>query len=342
MIKITTTNRCIAYITTFLLVVFLCISPSLAQETECYIQKYQSDFSLKFNSSYHLSSFTYNLNSEEERYNYFPNSVVKVGIGASWKGLSVSWGYGFDLIKNGQKGDTKSSDLQFNYHGKHFIFETFAQKYNGFYMGKTLEDIIESDVPTVRPDIELIKYGLFGQYVFNGDKFSYRAPFGQKERQLRSAGSFQVGMGFYYTEAKADSSLHPINQVNESVNLKDIQFGPNFGYSYTWVLNRFFVTTSLSIGANIASLHTNNVKYPNKFSPSIYPRCYGGYNANDWSINLSYTNNWILISSAEDNARIEVNTGRAELTFVKRFYLNFRPKVLDKVSPNILKIVGFD
>lgn len=350
MISTDITNRNRVKATVFLLVFFFMSLLCFAEENEndsietkpVYLEQYQSDSSVKLFTSSRFSAFSFEPADEDERFNYLPNTQAKIGVGASWKGLSLSWGYGIDVMGNKEKGDTRSFDLQFNFQGKFFLLEASASQHAGFYLIEESEDsykLFESTL--LRPDIELRKYQLFGQYIFNGDKFSYRAPFGQKERQLISAGSLQLGFGFYFTEAKADSSFYPVNTVSEKQYLRYAFLGPNIGYTYTWVWNRIFLTASMTAGLNIGLSYNDETKRQREFAPSIYPRFYCGYNADKWSLNFQLDNNMFYISS-KDEARIGMNTGHAGLTFVRRLNLGFRPKFFDKINPKILKLTGFD
>ena len=337
----------------FLLVFFFLLSSlSFSQENQndstevepVYLQRYPSDSSIKLFSSSRFATFSFYPAEDEEHYNYLPNAKVKIGFGASWKALSLSWGYGIDVLQREGKGNTESFDIQFNFHGKQFLVETFAQQHSGFYLLERMDNSDPSSplrLTTLRPDITLRKYGLFGQYIFNSDKFSYEAALGQKERQLISAGGLQLGLGIYFTEAQADSSFYPVNTVSEKQYLRKTLLGPNIGYTHTWIWNRIFLTASMTAGFNIGISYNDEAKQQREFAPSIYPRFYCGYNADNWSLNFQFDNNMFFISS-NDDAKIGLNTGHLGLTLVRRLYLGYQPKIFNKVNPKILRLTGFD
>jgi hypothetical protein len=243
---------------------------------------------------------------------YIPNTPASIGLGFSWKNaaFSLSYGYGFDFLRDKKLGRTKSVDFQFHNYGRMFAFDIFIQNYKGFY--------VEEDDKTIRvcPDVKMYNYGLFSQYVFNHKKFSYKAAFDRSEKQLRSAGSLLVGAGIYFTSIESDSSFI----VQEKNFVRSFQFGVSAGYAYTWVIRtNWFINLSTTVGIHFGSEKLNRFgKQKPEISPTVFPRISTGYAKHSWSLDLSYLAN-ILFPSFSENKAIGILSGSGRITFTKRF-----------------------
>jgi hypothetical protein len=250
---------------------------------------------------------------------YIPNSPVGLGLSISYKNISLSGGMGFNFLRDPELGQTRVIDWQYHYYGRKLIFDIFFQNYQGFYTRREEDRTI-----VLHPDIQIAQYGVFGQYIFNNKKFSYRAAFSQSERQLKSAGSFQVGGGFYYNQVSSNATL----TINEQNRLENYQLGLSGGYVYTWVIEKDFhaalgVSAGLSFGTE--SLDMERIE----ISPNIFPRASIGYIGDSWSLGLSFVINQTYVSRNEQ-LNMRFDTGYAELNFVRRF--DKSPKFLRKVK----------
>ncbi|MFT4023767.1 MAG: DUF4421 family protein, partial [Flavihumibacter sp.] len=113
-----------------------------------------------------------------------------------------------------------------------------------------------------RPDIRLNLYGLSACRMSNGSRFSFRAPFLQTERQLRSSGTWLYGAQLQAAILKADSSLVPAKRGGDFpqdgvTGVKWLQGGPGGGYAYTLVFaRRFFLTAAAVVNIDIGWAET--------------------------------------------------------------------------------------
>lgn len=158
-------------------------------------------------------------------------------------------------------------------------------------------------------------HGVHGQFVFNGNKFSYKAAFEQSERQLQSAGTFTLGGGIYNIKIESDSV---IEGYNESI-IRNFQFGISGGYAYTWVLNNnWYVSGSISMGVHFGNEVFNQIGKKNiEVYPTVFPRISVGYNRDSWSLGLSYINNFVY-TSFFTNANTGLLSGGIKITYTKR------------------------
>lgn len=245
---------------------------------------------------------------------YMPNNPFELGLGLSLNNTAFSfgYGYGFSFMRDKERGKTSSFDFQFHHYGRKYTFDIFFQKYKGFYMEDDNTDI-EFELC---PDLEIKKYGFDAHYIFNNKKFSYKAAFNQSEKQLRSAGSFLLGGGVYYTHIQSDTSFI----YNDKNQLKNFQFGISGGYAYTWVIKRdYFINVSATGGIHFGNETIGRIgKDKLEVYPSIFPRISMGYNQENWSVGFSYLGNMIFPSFTENNS-IGLMSGNFQFTYTHRF-----------------------
>jgi len=248
---------------------------SYSQTDSSYIKPYNEKYTIQVFSE---KKFIFLGDKVEGEYDktYMPNNPVNLGLGLSIKNtiLSFAYGYGFDFFRDKDKGKTESFDFQYHYYGNKITVDAYLQDYKGFYV----EDNENDKFLSLAPDLQMKYYSLFSQYVFNGNKFSYKAAVNQSEKQLKSVGSFLLGGGIYYTKINSDSSF----VYNDKTNLKSFQVGASFGYAYTWVINpKVYISGSLTGGMSIGNQYGKNTL--NAFG-NIQPRFFVGYISNKWSL----------------------------------------------------------
>lgn len=282
-----------------------------SQVDSTYIGSFKQEYAIR---PYLIEQFTAlsHQDKDDEEISYKPNTPYGIGLGITYKKFSISGSYGFDFMRDKKKGNTKSIDFQYHYYGRKFVLDLFLQDYKGLFTDNDEKD----GVYTHYPDIHLKQYGAFAQYVFNGNKFSYRAAFDQDEKQLKSVGSFLLGGGIYFNEAKADSSMVFVDKNY----LSNFQFGISLGYAYTWVINkRVYISGSLAVGANIGAESIDKFrKEKAKIYPTIFPRFSAGYNHDSWSVGLYVLNNRVYVLYS-DISKLSFDTGAIQLSFIKRF-----------------------
>ncbi|WP_430615435.1 DUF4421 family protein [Flavobacterium sp. JP2137] len=243
---------------------------------------------------------------------FAPNNPVNLGLGFSWKNSSLSFGYGFSSMRDREKGTTKTLDLQYHHYGEHWILDLYALRNRGFY--EETGGVID-----LYPDLQSSLYGIFSQYVFSGDKFSFGAAFDQNKIQVKSAGSWLIGGNVYYTRVK---KLPPIDDIEVGGDTWNLQLGPNGGYAYSWVfLPNFYLAGSLSIGINVGFEDEQGIDQ-RKFlvNPLLFGRISVGYNGPDWTVNISALNNKVYVKFG-DEYQTSLGSNQFKLTFVKRFDL---------------------
>ncbi len=304
------------YVTIFIFTVLFWYR-GIAQVDSTYIIPFEQELSMGIYSYYQYTMLTHEI-SDKKSIVYKPNSPMGMGLSVAYKSFSLSGGMSFDFMRDKKRGKTKAIDFQYHYYGRRFIIDLFLQNYKGFYTD-------DDKVLLMYPDIRLTQYGLYGQYVFNHKKFSYQAAFNQSEQQLKSAGSFQLGGGFYYNRVSSDSSLVMYGKND----LNNYQISISGGYAYAWVIKkRYLISAGMSFGLNFGIENTRDSKKV-EVSPSMFPRISAGYNGKNWSLGLSFVMNRMYVAH-NDELKMFFDTGYAQIAFIKRF--DMTPKFLKEIK----------
>jgi len=259
----------------------------------------------------------------DENYWYRPNSTLNMGVGATYDGLTLNLAYGFGFLNpDRNRGESKYLDLQVHAYPKNWVIDFFGQFYNGYYLqrGSTSGSTNES---RMFPDMKLRILGASVQYLFNGDKFSYRAAFLQNEWQKKAAGSFMTGMEIYGGQVRnAIGILHSQSVAKNFDQIKYFEVGPNFGYAYSWIIKKHFFFTlsaasSLSLGRTYLSFEDGTEKSNWSIRPNYLIRGFTGYNSDRWSINVNYVYNQVNLTPVS-GYKINLGTGNYRLNLIYR------------------------
>lgn len=280
-------------------------------------------------------------------FSYKPNTTLDLGVGATWKFLTLNLSYGIPGLNNGtsEKGKTHYLDLQTHAYLKRFTIDFYGQFYKGYYISNN------GKFPNFpgyykKPDLSVSLLGFSTNYIFNSSRFSYRSTLIQNEWQKKSAGTFLVGLEFYYGILNSDKTILPQELLldfpqSNTQKLRFVNFGPSFGYAYTFVYkSNWFATGSVSFG--ITSDYSKEF-YPtsteNNFSISsnFSYRSGIGYNSKKWTASLSIVNNNVQAKGASSETPYVIKTGNIRLTYARRLNLSRKQRkalqIIEKKMP---------
>lgn len=311
-----------------------------------YIETYPQLITGRFYLSQKSTNLTLTNNEEFVSLDYLPNTTLNLGMGATVKSFTLNLAYGFRFLNTDEgQGKTRYLDLQSHVYTRKLVVDFYGQFYKGMYLENTRAlDAGYRKPYYVRPDIYEQIFGLTALYVFNNEKYSYRAALIQNERQLKSSGSFLAGMEAYYGLVLADSSLVP-TFLNHSAfvelegyeRLSFLKIGPSAGYTYTLVIaKKFFAMASLTFNFGMG---VNNAYNPDKANISDFQADLGafgrfaiGYNDSNWYLGLSGIYNEITTSNDSRIFNTDYGISNVRLNFVKRFSVGSKLKpYFDKV-----------
>ncbi len=285
----------------------------LAQIDSTYISPFNQDFSVRSYITAKMAGLDKMTQQGHSGFIYRINAPVGIGVGASWKSYAFAVSRRVSFLRDPKKGKTNSLEFQYYGYRRKFAYSLSLQQHTGFYNELSNRDGSYITYPKMKIHI----YGGTFQWVFNNKKFSYKAAFNQNERQLKSAGSFLLGVAAYYTKLSTDT----VKLFSEMKSIhENIQFGMTGGYAYSWVLDKsWFVTGSLDVGVNLGHNNPDRV-FSEKMHiyPTLNSRIAIGYNLDSWSIGFSsYFSRVYLFINGRDN--LSVNEFNMQLTLIKRF-----------------------
>ena len=307
-------------------------------DTTVYYQAYNHQITGRFFVSNKYTNFR--LRGDGYSLFYRPTTSYNLGVGFTHEWLTLNVGYGFGFVNpNVDKKGTRSIDLQFHPYGRKIAIDVLGQFYKGYQSSAPYDQL--------RTDIRVNAVGATIQYIFNYNKFSYRAAFLQSEWQKRSAGTWLAGFEVYAGAVRADSSLIPDQELlrQKLIESKFVEFGPSVGYAYTYVYREhYFVTgsasVSLDVGFNTTLAADKGKDKEAGFSPNTLLKFFGGYNSSKWAITAIYLYNTLNLVPNEQSQKISMSTGNFRIHFAYRFKPSKKTRRLLKPLDDIKKIDG--
>ena len=182
---------------------------------------------------------------------YSTNDKTNLGIGLSYKGFGVEFQFapkGANKEKD-KFGKSQQFSLSTSANGRRFIYDFYIRFNKGFLTttpSKISGDTSGAVAYYYRPDIINVNLGFEFAYLFNNKRFSSSAPYDFTQRQKKSAGSFIAGTFFSAYSINADSVIFPdslkyrFSPAAHFVFAQNIQWGFSFGYTYTYVWNKYW------------------------------------------------------------------------------------------------------
>lgn len=312
---------------------------------------YVVSFKDHLNARVYLSrKFTNMIISKENnsmRLNYDPNTTLNLGVGATYKGVTLNLAYGFSFLNEEEgRGNTQYLDLQSHIYRSDKIIDLYGQFYSGLYLENT--DRYTSDLEKefyLRPDIRIRLFGINARKVRNAERFSYSAPFVQNEVQKKSAGSLLTGVKAVALFSDADSNYIPFFVENDEYgrslykvkSMRSIQAGPTIGYGHTIIVKYIFVTASVNFGLLIGPLKYINldeeVEREWQINPTVSARFALGYNSPEWYLGLILLQDGTTFRTMDGNALINIGAGNLRFNYVKRFAV--KDKIKKKKSRSL-------
>lgn len=223
--------------------------------------------SLNYNLSPRVNGVTQFL----QRLWYRPAVQNTLGVGVRFKGVGVS--VGFKLIQHpaikARQGDSDYFDIRVGSMGYKLGWEINYQDYKGYFVSdldlRSLNGILGSasnlysgDTLLRRDDLRTQNFTANFHYIFNSDKFSYRAAFVLDQRQLRSGGSFLLNGSVGYFRASADTNFvlsSPSAEFDPNARYRRTDFYTASvipGYAYNLVFGKgWYVTLGVSAFASL-------------------------------------------------------------------------------------------
>ncbi len=313
-----------------------------------YISSYTTHYTARIFGSIKYSMMGYDDGQINQRLAYRPNNKMLLGVGVNHGFLGLNIGINFPFVNqdDDKYGETKYYDFTLRVFAPKFNLTGYLQTYRGFYLRNTsslFPGWQEGDPYYIRNDLRTNTIGLDITYIFNSDRFSYRAAVVQTEWQKKSAGSMLIGGSFLYNISIGDSSIVPSNLAYPSfyTGLKfdrsdNFSIGPLIGYAYTLVVKKhFFLTGSINGSLNLGFTRLRLLDYEEKMKsgPILGFRSEvlvsTGYNSALWYFGLSYVNTSLTNQAPLPDRSISYDTGMFRMNIVRRIHTNRPIKLLN-------------
>lgn len=305
-----------------LILTFFSAAKITAQDTN-YVKKYDNLVNLK--------TFIYNNGldfwDKGSGLNYIPGIHTGIGIGAYCKYLPFDFSIRqeFSPINNTDHyHKQRTIDMLLKGYIKYFAGDISIQKYKGFYTeeAESYKDVYSSrynrqdEEREFEPDLSVFQFEAVGKYIFNHEKFSYKAGFTAYESQKISAGSFMAGASFHLLKIDSDSSLI---KVDNSSHLKTSNFGINCGYAYNYVFGkRSYVFMSATTGINISNPLSKSRYYQNyTISPAARLKAAYWLAFEHWTFGITGIYNFIHQTLSPD-LTIYLHSRKIEIVLIRR------------------------
>lgn len=322
-----------------------------------YISDHSNDLTVRLYGSRKYTNYKLHDREDNTTVSYKPNDNFNVGFGFNYKFLGINFGFNMPFINNDNDiyGKTKYLDLQSHLYLRKLTVDFIGQYYKGYYLANPT-DVISGFNPAgnypQRQDMHSLNLGLDVQYIFNDEKFSFRAAFLQNEYQKKSAGSVMLGASVYSFFFRADSSIVPSNSINPEIynrynftrtNIYSIAAGG--GYAYTYVYREhFFITASLMAEAGINyTILDNTITDDRKdhagFQLNYTIRCAAGYNSERYFAGIHFVDITTQSDSPIRAIHQQLGAGNFRVSFVKRFKIKRRvQREIDKTLNEVLPV----
>ncbi len=169
-------------------------------------------------------------------------SVNTIGFDVTY--LAVSIGYDFNINKFFGGADRRKSKFNFDFTCALFTASLYSIKNDVGMNIRRIGDIKHLNVPF--SGVNTSSWGVDAVYFFNHKRFSYAAAFSFSRLQLRSQGSFFIGLSYNNRDLKFDFTQFPTELASHlpdvwkdaKVQVKEQTYGIKGGYAYNWVPNK--------------------------------------------------------------------------------------------------------
>jgi hypothetical protein len=229
-------------------------------------------WSVNISAKYGAASF-----APEQSGNYTADLPWSLGLGIRYKHIAASLFlpsfYTFD------RHFFESFDLQLASYYNMFYYEAFCKRYQGFSDGETEPKSV---------DLRVLSSGVSAGWVQNSKYHSLSAVYDLDSKQQSSNGSVIFGFGVFFTSIRGGDTNKRYRDARRLV-----YFGPNIGYSYTFLFpGNIFLNMNLIIGLD-AAINMNSNEW--LFIPQATPKITFGHHGNAWSINAAIGCNYTAI-----------------------------------------------
>jgi hypothetical protein len=256
------------------------------------IISFDNIFTLAVSSKYNYLRFLYDDNKSAGS-----NALVNIGFNFSRENISLGLGIGIPFTHSKEYEKSTALDIHLNYCNDFMYGELLFKYYDGFH----------NDTGSV--DLKLLSGGLSGEFILNKEH-SLRSVYRMDRLQTVSNGSFLLGLNVSAASIASDDIHYYQNTIGY------IYFGPNLGYSYTWIVeHNYFINIFFVAGPDVCMEYNTALYF---FTPQIMSKISVGKHNNFWSVNFELELNYVSFSKEFSIKDVLLSTS-ACITVSKRF-----------------------
>lgn len=240
-------------------------------------------------------------NGTNKSLNFQPNMGGLIVPRITYRDLwGLSWAFDTKVGEN-QKliyGETKYTDIRFDFSFKSFAINTYYSQYRGLYIdnSEAVDPSLTLDDPRIqKPNMYARGFGASMTWVWNEERFSLPNLISQSQRQEKMGGSFLFGGSISEALVSDDSAFIPPNiqnQFEDIATLKEATFKSievKAGYGYAFARKWFFgAAAQLGPGLTHKKLVFEDGRKETGFDPSVRFELLlsGGYNGDVFFSNM--------------------------------------------------------
>lgn len=193
---------------------------------------------------------------KKKEFSFKPNNSYSFGLGINIFeiNLEASFSIPVDIKSQERFGISEVRDFQAVALGKKWLADVYTQKYQGFYFSNSDQVVPPNQPFPQRADLATRNFGFSFAYIFNNQKFSLRSAYTFAERQKASRGSFLLSYVVSSFNFSSDSALvskdkrevYGAGSSTEDARFTSLGLAP--GYSYNFVVDKFFLNTTIVLG----------------------------------------------------------------------------------------------
>ncbi|MBI9066425.1 MAG: DUF4421 family protein [Salinivirgaceae bacterium] len=309
-----------------------------------YYSRLKNMFTLRVFSGQKFSNFGINDRENKLELAFKANPSSSIGIGGSYKWISVNLGIGVSNSLDSVFGEARKIDFQTNLYLRNLRINIYSSVYNGFYL-KNTKDYLANSQYYYRPDIQTKTFGLSTLYVVNSKRYSTKATFLQNEWQKKTAGSLVIGGSIIYNRIKADSTLIPYFAIDNNflegkgfTKNRYFALGGNAGYAFTLVImKRLFLDFSLMGGfayGNTTIRTVENDEFSSlKLKLTLLNTVGFGYNGERLYVGFNYSGFMTGAPLPFKHAGMNLNVGKVRFVLAYRFKIKEHANILPVWMP---------
>jgi hypothetical protein len=271
----------------------------------CFAQDKKDERITRFQNHISLAAHLTNINltstirnvDKADKIEFRTATATRLGISFDYRWLGFEVFTRLPFSQAAEKGKTRNRGIFVRINKPRFWVNAVWQRFSGMYWSNpdaAARTILQPGYFPIRDDIFCNLLHLNAFYIFSPNRFSNPAAQGENERQLKSGGSFLLGLGFFFDVMHGDQPFIPQSQATNFENLAQVNeikarfLSLSGGYAHTFVLFKkayfsIYMIPGLSrFNASQTTLSDEKRTAKGQWAPRLDLRLSMGYNTDKY------------------------------------------------------------